>query len=183
MPPKRPPPLVPKKPNPSMNYEVLIYLNSFYFGMFACCEMAMGLLKAINLSYTGHTLAQDSAVMISFIVVETFRLIMGRKGTLAERGRRHWRPFKLAHCLFIVVINVVFVLTNVFAFLSAGWSAILSVFLTAPCFLGVSYLLLLQTYRLRLEYCLCTLQIALYLTEVWYAIVFVFSMCRPVTYD
>lgn len=121
MPPKRPPPLVPKKPNPSMNYEVLIYLNSFYFGMFACCEMAMGLLKAINLSYTGHTLAQDSAVMISFIVVETFRLIMGRKGTLAERGRRHWRPFNLAHCLFIVVINVVFVLTNVLLFyLQAG---------------------------------------------------------------
>ncbi|EDW80969.1 uncharacterized protein Dwil_GK11811 [Drosophila willistoni] len=149
MPPKRPPPLVPKKPNPSMNYEVLIYLNSFYFGMFACCEMAMGLLKAINLSYTGHTLMQDSAVMISFIVLETIRLIMGRKGSLAERG----------------------------------WTAILSVFLTAPCFLGVSYLLLLQTYRLRLEYCLCTLQIALYLTEVWYAIVFVFSLCRPVTYD
>ncbi|XP_039495908.1 uncharacterized protein LOC120454574 isoform X2 [Drosophila santomea] len=64
-----------------------------------------------------------------------------------------------------------------------GWSAILSVFMTAPCFVGVSYLLLLQTYRLRLEYCLCTLQIALYLTEVWYAIVFVFSLCRPVTYD
>ncbi|KAH8406534.1 hypothetical protein KR215_006101 [Drosophila sulfurigaster] len=149
MPPKRPPPLVPKKPNPSMNYEVLIYLNSFYFGMFACCEMAMGLLKAINLSYTGHSLAQDSAVMISFIVLETLRLIMGRKGTLAERG----------------------------------WTAILSVFLTAPCFLGVSYLLLLQTYKLRLEYCLGTLQIALYLTEVWYAIVFVFSLCRPVTYD
>jgi len=64
-----------------------------------------------------------------------------------------------------------------------GWTAILSVFMTAPCFVGVSYLLLLQTYRLRLEYCLCTLQIALYLTEVWYAIVFVFSLCRPVTYD
>ncbi|KPU79932.1 uncharacterized protein Dana_GF18183, isoform B [Drosophila ananassae] len=62
-------------------------------------------------------------------------------------------------------------------------SAILSVFMTVPCFIGVSYLLLLQTYRLRLEYCLCTLQIALYLTEVWYAIVFVFSLCRPVTYD
>jgi len=87
MPPKRPPPLVPKKPNPSMNYEVLIYLNSFYFGMFACCEMAMGLLKAINLSYTGHTLALDTGVMISFIVFETIRLIMGRMSSLADRGR------------------------------------------------------------------------------------------------
>ncbi|XP_043070736.1 uncharacterized protein LOC6564027 isoform X2 [Drosophila grimshawi] len=68
-------------------------------------------------------------------------------------------------------------------FSERGWTAILSVFLTAPCCVGVLYLLLLQTYRLRLEYCLCTLQIALYLTEVWYAIVFVFSLCRPVTYD
>jgi len=68
--------------------EVLIYLNSFYFGMFACCEMAMGLLKAINLSYTGHTLALDTGVMISFIVFETIRLIMGRASSLADRGRK-----------------------------------------------------------------------------------------------
>lgn len=176
-----------------MNYEVLIYLNSFYFGMFACCEMAMGLLKAINLSYTGHTLAQDSAVMISFIVLETLRLIMGRKGTLAERGttthtkrdreRARAAPFIVDCCVIIVVLYIF--LTHVVFLLGmfTGWTAILSVFLTVPCFVGVSYLLLMQTYRLRLEYCLGTLQLALYLTEVWYAIVFVFSMCRPVTYD
>lgn len=120
MPPKRPPPLVPKKPNPSMNYEVLIYLNSFYFGMFACCEMAMGLLKAINLSYTGHTLAQDSAVMISFIVLETLRLIMGRKGTLAERGTHRQTDscsiysYCCYHCFVYYFTNVVFL--NVYVF-------------------------------------------------------------------
>lgn len=175
-----------------MNYEVLIYLNSFYFGMFACCEMAMGLLKAINLSYTGHTLAQDSAVMISFIVLETLRLIMGRKGTLAERGTTHTQReteraraalFIVDCCVIIVVLYIFFTHVVFLLGMFTGWTAILSVFLTVPCFVGVSYLLLMQTYRLRLEYCLGTLQLALYLTEVWYAIVFVFSMCRPVTYD
>lgn len=168
-----------------MNYEVLIYLNSFYFGMFACCEMAMGLLKAINLSYTGHTLAQDSAVMISFIVLETLRLIMGRKGTLAERGTHRQTAALFIVIVFIIVLYIILLTLSfsMFMYLSTGWTAILSVFLTVPCFLGVLYMLLLQTYKLRLEYCLGTLQLALYLTEVWYAIVFVFSMCRPVTYD
>uniref|UniRef100_A0A1A9UYG8 Transmembrane protein 216 n=2 Tax=Glossina TaxID=44049 RepID=A0A1A9UYG8_GLOAU len=148
-PPKRVPVHVPKKTSPSVAYEVLIYLNSFYFGMFACCELSMGLLKAINLTYTGSALAKDSIVLVGICILETVRIIMGRKGSLADRG----------------------------------WPVILSVFLTAPCFLGVSYLLVLQAYKLRLEYVLCTLQLGLYLAEVWYAILFVFSLCRPVTYD
>lgn len=135
--------------NPSLAYEVLIYLNSFYFGMFACCELGMGLLKAINLSYTGHTLAKDSVILIAVCILETVRIRLGRSGSLAERD----------------------------------WKVILSVFLTVPCFLGVSYILILQAYKLRLEYLMCTLQLALYLTEIWYAIKFVFSLCRPVTYD
>ncbi|XP_036325124.1 transmembrane protein 216 [Rhagoletis pomonella] len=148
-PPKKPPIHVPKKANPSLGYEVLIYLNSFYFGMFACCELSMGLLKAINLSYPSHVLARDSGVLIGFCILETVRIILGRRGSLAEKS----------------------------------WPVILSVFLTVPCFLGVSYILLLQEYKLRLEYVLCTLEIGLYLTEIWYAILFVFSLCRPVTYE
>lgn len=68
--------------------------------------MAMGLLKAINLSYTGHTLAQDSTVMISFIVLETLRLIMGRKGTLAERGRRQGQSLRLALFFFFGTFSI-----------------------------------------------------------------------------
>ncbi|XP_049302913.1 transmembrane protein 216 [Bactrocera dorsalis] len=148
-PPKKPPIHVPKKANPSLGYEVLIYLNSFYFGMFACCELSMGLLKAINLSYPNNVLARDSAVVIGFCILETIRIILGRKGSLADKS----------------------------------WPVILSVFLTVPCFFGVSYILLLQEYKLRLEYVLCTLQIGLYLTEVWYAILSFFSLCRPVTFE
>lgn len=135
--------------NPSLAYEVLIYLNSFYFGMFACCELGMGLLKAINLSYKEHTLARDSIILVALCILETVRIRMGRCGSLAERD----------------------------------WKVIVSVFLTVPCFFGVLYILIGQAYKLRLEYVMCTLQLALYITEIWYAIKFVFSLCRPVTYD
>lgn len=87
MPPKRVPVQVPRKTNPSVAYEVLVYLNSFYFGMFACCELSMGLLKAINLTYTGSSLARDSSVLIILCLLETIRIVMGRKGPLADRGK------------------------------------------------------------------------------------------------
>lgn len=85
-PPKKPPIHVPKKANPSLGYEVLIYLNSFYFGMFACCELSMGLLKAINLSYPNNVLARDSGVVIGLCILETIRIILGRRGSLAEKS-------------------------------------------------------------------------------------------------
>lgn len=78
---------LPKKSNPSLAYEVLIYLNSFYFGMFACCELGMGLLKAINLSYEMNPLIQDSSVLVVFCVVESIRCIMGRRGRLINKGQ------------------------------------------------------------------------------------------------
>lgn len=86
MPPKKVPVHVPRKTNPSVAYEVLIYLNSFYFGMFACCELSMGLLKAINLTYVGNALVRDLSVLIIFIVMETIRIVMGRQSCLVDRG-------------------------------------------------------------------------------------------------
>ncbi|XP_067613819.1 transmembrane protein 216 [Eurosta solidaginis] len=148
-PPKKPPIHVPKKPNPALGYEVLIYLNSFYFGMFACCELSMGLLKAINLSYQEEVLIRDSIVLIGLCILETIRLILGRRGSLADKS-----------C-----------------------PVIFSVLLIVPCFFGIAYILLLQEYKLRLEYVLCTLMIGLYLAEIWYAILVVVSLCRPVPYE
>lgn len=34
--------LIRKMVNSSLTYEILMYLNSFYFGMFAACELGMG---------------------------------------------------------------------------------------------------------------------------------------------
>ena len=72
--------------NPSLTYEVLIYLNSFYFGMFASCELSVGLLKAINLRYENHMLAKESIILIAVCALETCRIILGRKAALADRG-------------------------------------------------------------------------------------------------
>lgn len=77
---------LPKKPNPSLNYEVLIYLNSFYFAMFACCELGMQLLKVINLDYPWDQVHRDSGVLIGLCILEGMRCIMGRKGRLINKG-------------------------------------------------------------------------------------------------
>uniref|UniRef100_A0A8D8CU33 (northern house mosquito) hypothetical protein n=1 Tax=Culex pipiens TaxID=7175 RepID=A0A8D8CU33_CULPI len=64
-----------------------------------------------------------------------------------------------------------------------GWQVILSVFLTIPCAMGVSYLLFYQLHRLRLEYILCALMLSLQAAELLFAILFVFTLCRPTRYD
>lgn len=63
-----------------------------------------------------------------------------------------------------------------------GWQVITSVFLTFPCALGVFYLFMLQHNTLKLEYILCALMLALHFAEIVYAILFLFSTCRPTTY-
>ena len=64
-----------------------------------------------------------------------------------------------------------------------GWQVILSVFLTIPCGMGVGYLLFYQLHRLRLEYILCALMLSLQAAELFFAILFVFTLCRPPSYD
>ncbi len=64
-----------------------------------------------------------------------------------------------------------------------GWQVILSVFLTIPCIMGVVFLVFYQAYKLRLEYILCAIQLLLQVSEVVFAIIFVFTICREETYD
>uniref|UniRef100_U5EQ71 Putative conserved plasma membrane protein n=1 Tax=Corethrella appendiculata TaxID=1370023 RepID=U5EQ71_9DIPT len=135
--------------NPSLTYEILLYLNSFYFGMFATCELGMLTLKAVNLPYPEHILPREASLLIVLCLVESIRIVLGRKGSLSDYG----------------------------------WQVIVSVFLTIPTALAVAYLLLYQTHILRLEYILCALMLALQLTEIMFAILFVFTLCRPPSYD
>lgn len=69
-----------------------------------------------------------------------------------------------------------------FIFLLTGWQVITSVFLTIPCAMGIFYLFMLQHNTLKLEYILCALMLALQVVEIFYAIIFLFSTCRPTTY-
>uniref|UniRef100_A0A182K942 Uncharacterized protein n=1 Tax=Anopheles christyi TaxID=43041 RepID=A0A182K942_9DIPT len=135
--------------NPSLTYEILLYLNSFYFGMFATCELGMLTLKAVNLKYPDHILLREACILVALCLVETIRIILGRRGSLSDHG----------------------------------WQVILSVFLTIPCGMGVGYLLFYQLHRLRLEYILCALMLSLQAAELLFAILFLFTLCRPPSYD
>ncbi|XP_020293596.1 transmembrane protein 216-like [Pseudomyrmex gracilis] len=73
--------------NSSLTYEILMYLNSFYFGMFAVCELSMGLFKAANLPSPGtNTMLTEFALLLFLMVTETGRIYLGRRGNLTERG-------------------------------------------------------------------------------------------------
>jgi transmembrane protein 216 len=135
--------------NSSLTYEILLYLNSFYFGMFATCELGMGILKAVNLPYNSDVLTQETMILLSLCMLESVRIYLGRKGSLSDHG----------------------------------WQVISSVFLTIPCTLGVIFLIFYQTHKLRLEFILCGIMLTLQLSELMFAIIFVFTICRPERYD
>ena len=71
----------------SLTYEILMYLNSFYFGMFATCELCMGIYKAANLPSPGTSkLLTEFALLLFLLSTEGGRIYLGRKGNLMERG-------------------------------------------------------------------------------------------------
>ncbi|KAM0729487.1 Transmembrane protein 216 [Formica fusca] len=73
--------------NSSLTYEILMYLNSFYFGMFAVCELGMGLFKAANLPSPGTSKTVTEFALLFFLMAtEGGRIYLGRKGNLTERG-------------------------------------------------------------------------------------------------
>lgn len=92
--------------NSSLTYEILLYLNSFYFGLLAACEIGMAVLKAINLNYTAQQLQLDGIILVTILTLETVRVYLGRKGSLAERGRR-----KIVSRFYAVCICGVYVRT------------------------------------------------------------------------
>lgn len=80
--------------NASLAYEILLYINSFYFGLFATCELGTLILKSVLIldvfeveKYGLSKLGQDYGVLVGLCVIEAIRLILGRKGSLSERGK------------------------------------------------------------------------------------------------
>lgn len=72
--------------SPSLTYEILMYLNSFYFGMFSACEVGISVLKAVNLTYDTRILQKEMALVVGMILIESFRIYFGREGSLSDRG-------------------------------------------------------------------------------------------------
>lgn len=78
---------MPTAANSSLTYEILMYLNSFYFGMFAVCEVSMGLYKAASLPLGASTTLMEFALLFCLMAIEGGRIYLGRKGNLTERGQ------------------------------------------------------------------------------------------------
>lgn len=72
--------------NASLTYEILMYLDSFFFGLLACCEIGMTVLKAINLKYSADDLQMHCILLVVILTVATVRVYLGRRGCLADRG-------------------------------------------------------------------------------------------------
>ncbi|XP_063369233.1 transmembrane protein 80-like [Cydia amplana] len=142
--------------NPSLAYEILLYINSFYFGLFSTCELGALVLKSFLISGKYEIVTQgyiligrDYGVLIGLFMVEAARLFLGRKGSLSEKDP----------------------------------PVMFSVLLTLPSIGGVIYLLHWQQVVLRIEFIWCTLMLLLQLAEFVFACMFIVTMCRDPSYD
>ncbi|KAJ8709752.1 hypothetical protein PYW08_009756 [Mythimna loreyi] len=141
--------------NPSLAYEILLYINSFYFGLFATCELGTLILKSVliiekyEVNKDPTNISRDYGVLLSLFIIEATRLILGRKGSLSEKD-----------------LPVIF-----------------SVLLTLPSIMGVIYLLSYQVVVLRIEYIWCTLMLCIQTLEFVFASMFIVSLCRGPSYD
>ncbi|KAJ8956520.1 hypothetical protein NQ318_019239 [Aromia moschata] len=92
--------------NTSLTFEVLLYLNSYYFGLFAVCEVGMNVVKYVNFNGLHH-FTTDFGVLMAVCVIELFRVILARRGNLTEKT---W-PVILAILLTIPsVLGVVYLM-------------------------------------------------------------------------
>lgn len=71
--------------NTSLTFEVLLYLNSYYFGLFAVCEIGMNIVKYVNFSNIEH-FSMDFGILMGVCVIELFRVLLARIGNLTERS-------------------------------------------------------------------------------------------------
>ncbi|KAJ8918979.1 hypothetical protein NQ315_016883 [Exocentrus adspersus] len=92
--------------NTSLTFEVLLYLNSYYFGLFAVCELGMNIVKYVNFT-NEHHFSTDFGILMAVCVIELFRVILARRGNLTEKN---W-PVVLAILLTIPsVLGVVYLM-------------------------------------------------------------------------
>ncbi|XP_066138799.1 transmembrane protein 216-like [Euwallacea fornicatus] len=70
--------------NTSLTFEVLLYLNSYYFGLFAVCEIGINVAKYLNFPELHH-FNTDFGVLMAVCGVEILRIILARRGNLTEK--------------------------------------------------------------------------------------------------
>ena len=73
--------------NASLMYEILMYLNSFYFGLYAAFKVCISVLKPIYLQYAENVLTREASILLAMCILETIRIVLGRRSSLSDRGK------------------------------------------------------------------------------------------------
>lgn len=124
-------------------FEVLMYLNSYYFGMFSMFEFSLICAKSVdeynqkNVAYTLNEFGTNMTVFVFLCLIEVFRTFLSRRDNAADK----------AICV------------------------VLSLILTVPSAVGVLYFVLWQKKIFRLENILGCIQLVLQATQVFFGIV------------
>lgn len=71
--------------NTALTFEVLLYVNSYYFGLYAVCEIGMNAAKAINSPLPLEAFETDFYVLLGVFIIELIRLLITRKGNVSEK--------------------------------------------------------------------------------------------------
>lgn len=122
-------------------FEVLMYLNSYYFGMFSMFEFSLICAKSIDdaqkKAISLDELGTNMTVFVFLCLIEVFRTFLSRRENTADK----------AICV------------------------VLSLILTVPSAIGVLYFVLWQKRTFRLENILGCIQLVLQATQVFFGIV------------
>ncbi|XP_059484013.1 transmembrane protein 216-like [Neocloeon triangulifer] len=81
----------------SLTLQILLYLSTFYFGMFMLCEFGLLIFKGMHLPYPSSGMWIDGILLILLGVIESFRLLEGQKANLTNMQNR--MAVSLALCI------------------------------------------------------------------------------------
>ncbi|XP_075227601.1 transmembrane protein 216-like [Lycorma delicatula] len=71
--------------NSSLFFEILMYLNSYFFGGFAVCELFFIVFKMVNLPYPNRNIVLELMITLLLCYIEYARIFLGRKGNFTEK--------------------------------------------------------------------------------------------------
>ncbi|XP_052087805.1 transmembrane protein 216-like [Mytilus californianus] len=132
----------------SLPYQVLLYLNGWYFGFFFICEILIFIFKGESLPYAENVLPAEVILVFLLAAIEALRIFFAQKGNLTER-----------------IVGV-----------------LVSILLSIPAVLGALYLILWQTYVLRVDVILASIQVVLIGLELIFGIISMITFARATPY-
>ncbi|XP_022294102.1 transmembrane protein 216-like [Crassostrea virginica] len=132
----------------SLPYQILLYLNGWYFAFFFLCEILIYVYKNETLPYADNVLPAEVILVFILAGIEALRIFFAQKGNLTER-------------IMGVLVSIV---------------------LSIPAVLGTLYLILWQTYVLRVDVILAAIQAAFIGLELVFGIISMITFARATPY-